>query len=239
MSDGEGPDRLAPDTAVPGPDHARATLQWGHRARRRRVMAWATGVAVVMVMLVTAVLVMPSVISGRDKTTSPSADAEQQVMVTVSRSPTAVQPVSAEAAVYAAAIQALADEVREGGPPWPVLYVLDHTCANIVTPPGAAACGPQALSAVIRRDLTAALASYAPVQFITDGAEVTDPNAGLVVANGGVQVNLGPMQLQDTQARVPLSVRRNGLNGRGVTYQLTRHGQTWRVGGTVGLAWIS
>jgi lipopolysaccharide export system protein LptA len=89
----------------------------------------------------------------------------------------------------------------------------------------------------VRSDLTVALGSYAPVQFVANGADVTDPD--LVVVNGGVVVTLGRIQLRDDKAQVPLSVRRNGLNGRGLTYQLTREAATWRVEGTVGPAWIS
>jgi hypothetical protein len=153
-------------------------------------------------------------------------------------SPDADQALTAEAGAYAAAIRALADQVREGGPQWPILYLLDHTCANVATPTQGS-CDAQALPATMRNGLTTALASYAPVRFVSDGAEVTDPRPGLVVVNGGVQVTLGRIQLHDNQALVPLSVRRDGLNGRGLTYRLTRQGETWQVEGTVGSEWIS
>jgi hypothetical protein len=230
MRDREMLDMLATEAPVPQVGYGGDVLKLARRARRRRrVTAWGAGLGVVAVTLVTAALLAPSA------TTQPGAPTGQ-TMQPASASPTPNQARAAEAQAYAAAVRALADQVREGGAPWPVLYVLDHTCANVVTP-GPGTCDPQSLPASVRSDLTVALASYAPVQFVANGADVTDPE--LVVVNGGVVVTLGRIQLHDDKAQVPLSVRRNGLNGRGLTYQLTREAATWRVEGTVGPAWIS
>jgi hypothetical protein len=240
MSDQEMLELLAADAPAPRPGHVDEVLVRARRARlRRHVSVWGTGLGVVAVSLVAAALVAPSA-NGRQYTTQPEASAGTGPNTTQvsTASPNADQPRTAEAGAYAAAIKALADQVREGGPQWPILYVLDHTCANVVTPTQGS-CDAQALPATMRNDLTTALASYAPAHFVSDGAEVTDPGAGLVVVNGGVQVTLGRIELHGNEALVPLSVRRNGLNGRGLTYRVARQGETWQVEGTVGSAWIS
>jgi hypothetical protein len=134
------------------------------------------------------------------------------------------------------AVKALAGRVRQDRPQWPIVYVMDHTCANVVTP-AQGNCDAQALPASVRSDLIRALASYAPVHFVAGRAEVTDPNLDII--NGGVLVTLGRIQIHGDQAQVPLSVQRGGLDGQGLTYRLTRQGETWQVKDTVGPAWIS
>jgi hypothetical protein len=244
MSDQEMLELLAADAPAPRPGHVDEVLVRARRARlRRHVSVWATGLGVVAVSLVAATLVAPLVApsaNGRQYTTQPGASAGTAPNTTrvPTASPDADQALTAEAGAYAAAIRALADQVREGGPQWPILYLLDHTCANVVTPTQGN-CDAQGLPPTMRNDLTAALASYAPVRFVSDGAELIEPGTGLAVVNGGVQVTLGRIQLHDDQALVPLSVRRNGLNGRGLTYRVTRKGETWQVEGTVGSEWIS
>jgi hypothetical protein len=88
---------------------------------------------------------------------------------------------SSAALLRLAAVEALADRVREGGPRWPILYVMDHTCANVVTP-AQRNCDARALSASMRSDLALALAPYASVHFVAGRAEVTQPD--LEVING-------------------------------------------------------
>ena len=75
------------------------------------------------------------------------------------------------------------------------------------------------------------------MQFVADRTAVTA--ADLEIVNRGALVTLGPIQLHTEQAQVPLSVQQGGLNGRGLTYIVTRQGETWHVTGTVGPAWIS
>jgi hypothetical protein len=226
MTDREMLDLLAAQAPAPAPGFADGMLVRGRRARqRRRLIGWGAGLGVMAVSLVTAGLVAPAatgtVLPGVTVTGAASASSRPEVP---------------EAGAYAAAVAALADQVRSGGPQWPVLYVMDHTCANVVTPTQND-CDPQALPALLRDNLVAALSSYAPVRFVADRSEVTDPD--LTIVNGGVLVTLGRIQLQGEQALVPVSVQRNGLNGQGATYQVTRHGDTWQAGDTVGPAWIN
>ena len=226
MNDRDMLDVLATEAPVPSADHIGAVLTLAKRARRRRrTTAWGASLGIAAVALIATTLVVQST-AGPD-TTHPGSS--------TSASATS-HPPTAEVQAYAAAIRALADQVREGGSPWPVLYVLDHTCANVITP-GEGGCDPQPLSAAMRSDLTSALATYAPVQFVADAASVTSKTPEVV--NGGALVTLGRIQLNGNDAQVPLSVQRNGLNGRGLTYQLTRDDTTWRVRDTVGPAWIS
>jgi len=241
MTDREMLDLLAAEAPVPGPGHVDDILTRARRARhRRQVTLWGAGLGAAAVTLVGGSLVALSADGQRDSAAPPASTGSAQRRTPPSSAPpTTIRPRTAEAEVYASAVRSLANEVREGGPQWPVLYVLDHTCANIVTPPGEGSCDPQTLPAQLRSDLTAALASYAPVQFIADGIAFTDPGPGLVVINGGVVVTLGRVRLDGDRAEVALSVRRNGLNGRGLTYRLTRQGQAWQVVDTVGPQWIS
>jgi hypothetical protein len=246
MSDQEMLELLAAEAPDPRPGYVDVVLVRARRARlRRRVTALGAGLGVVAVALIVATLVAPP---GDGRQRGASAGTGPDTTQVSTASPNTDQPLTADAGAYAAAVKALADQVREGGPQWPILYVLDHTCANVVTPTQDK-CDPQALSASAQRDLTAALATYAPVRFVADHPGVTGPN--LEVVNGGVLVTLGRIQIHDNEALVPLSVRRNGLNGRGLTYRVTQGetkrsmsggtqgALTWKVEGTVGGMWIS
>jgi hypothetical protein len=151
----------------------------------------------------------------------------------------AARPATARAGAadaYVTAVRALAEQVREGGPRWRVLYLLDHTCANVVRPTHGS-CAPRPLPGPLREELAAGLAPYAPVRFVADGAAVRGP--GLVVKDGGALVTLGRIRVSGDVADVPLAVRQSGLNGRGATYHLIRHGGSWQIDGTVGPQWIS
>jgi len=226
MTDYDMMELLAADAPAPAPGYVDEMLARARRARlRRRVAGSGAGLGVAVVFVVAAaVITLPP--DGHLSTASPTPIASSE----------SVMPRSAEATVYVTAIEALAEDVRGGGPPVPVVYIEDHTCANIVDPTQLS-CDPRPLSASMRDELTAGLVSYAPVRFVSDGQEVTDPN--LTVINGGVVVTLGPARMSPDRAQVPLAVRRSGLNGQGLTYVLTRSGQTWHIDGTIGPQWIS
>jgi hypothetical protein len=232
MTDREMLDLLAGDAPVPGPGYVDEIADRGRRTRRRRRRLTACGaglgVAAVLATVVLAVQLQPHAAPG-PAAASVSAS---------SPTPHERRPRMAEAEAYAAAIRALADEVRAGGPPWPVLFVLGHTCENVITP-WTGGCNPRPLTPTFRDDLVAALQSYAQAQFVADPAQVTDAARGLEIVNGGVLVTLGPIRLHEDRAEVPLAVRRSGLDGRGQTYLLSRQGQQWRIDGLTGPTWIS
>ncbi|HEU4420953.1 MAG TPA: hypothetical protein VFR67_00250 [Pilimelia sp.] len=226
MNDHELLERVAAGAPVPPPGYATDILARARRARARRLLTGSGATAGTIAAAVAGLaLLAPGVATGPPPDTPPGAVAQ-----TPSRS------VPAEAGAYAAAIEALADEVRVSGGRWPVLYVLDHTCANVVTQT-AGECAPQPLPAPLRDAIADELAAYAPVEFVADRAAVTD--ARLEIVNGGALITLGRIDLRGDRADVPLSVQQGGLNGRGLTYQLSRDGQRWRIDGTVGPGWIS
>jgi hypothetical protein len=236
MTDREMLDLLAGEAPVPRPGYVDEIAEHGRRARRRRRRLTAGGAGLGVAAVLASVVLATQLPRARpDAAAGPAGSVSSTVS---SATPGADRVRSAEAEAYAAAVRALADEVREGGPPWPVLFVLDHTCADVVTPPPGG-CDPVPLTAALRDDLTEALRSYAPVRFVADQAPVTDVEHGLVVIDGGVVVTLGPVRMDGDRAEVPLSVRRSGLNGRGQTYVLSRQGTAWRIDGVTGPTWIS
>jgi hypothetical protein len=216
----------AVDAPTPLPGYADTTLALAHRARRqRRAAGLGVGLGVAAVAVAAAAMLTPLFEGLRSE--APSA------AIIASDSGTR----SAEAAVYATAIGALAEKVSAGGPPVLVVYILDHTCASAVVRIVEGGCDRQPLSDSLREDLAADLAAYAPVHYVSDSQEVTDTN--LDVVDGGVVVALGPIQISVDHAQVPLAVQRGGLNGRGLTYALTHSGEMWQIDGTVGPQWIS
>lgn len=141
---------------------------------------------------------------------------------------------------YAASITALARQMRAGqAGRWPVIYILDHTCVNVVGIPAAPAgsCGPRPLGGKLRHDLAQALRPYAPLAFVADPFSVISPD--LTVIHGGVLIILGPVQLNGMHAQVPISIHHAGDGGEGLTYRLTGRNGHWRVIGTTGATWIS
>ena len=231
MSDHEMLELLAARAPAPRPGQVDAILNRAHRIRlRRRVVGYGGGLGVAASLIAVAVLAPsgPAPLGTPDPAVPASSGQGP--------SPDARAHGTAEAAAYAAAIESLADQVREGGPRWRIVYVLDHTCANIVTP-GGGSCDPHDLPAATQTDLIEALRSYAPVRFVADRAEVTA--ADLQIVNRGVLVTLGPVRTGTGRLQVPLSVQQGGQNGRGLTYVVTRRGETWHITGTVGPEWIS
>jgi hypothetical protein len=225
MSDQQMFDLLVADAPAPGPEHVARMHRLARRARtRRRFAGVGAGLGVIAVCLTVAAAVALAPKPASDRVPAGSS------------SSASTGGVSPEAQAYATAIETLAEQVRGEGPPVGVLYVLDHTCTNVLTPANST-CDPTAIPPALRTAITTALTAYAPVTFVATGSEVTGPD--LEVANGGVVVTLGPIQLTEVNALVPLSVRRGGLNGQGLTYALARHDQTWQVTGTVGVVWIS
>lgn len=139
--------------------------------------------------------------------------------------------------IEAAAIRDLADRVADGRR-WSVLFVMDHRRIGITGAPEAAREGR-----LIARDeqeaLRAALADYAPLEFVSNRSSAYTVGT-LAVRDGGALVTLGELQRLGTdRATLSLSVQLNGLNGRGVTYELARHASGWEVTGTTGPMWIS
>jgi hypothetical protein len=227
MNDHELLERVAAGAPVPGPGYATDMLARARRAHSRRRRAGMGGaLGAVAAAVVGFAAVAPSAQTAAPPPPPPG---------TATHTP-AGQSAPAEAGPYATAIQALADEVRISREPWPVLYILDHTCANVATPTRGE-CDPQPLPAPLRDAITSALAGYAPVTFVADSDKITGPD--LVIANGGALVKLGRIRLGGDRAEVPLSVQQSGLNGRGLTYQLSRDGQRWWIEGTVGPQWIN
>jgi hypothetical protein len=223
MSDYEMLELLAAQAPAPQPGHTDRVLAQARRTRlRHRVLGAGAAGAVVVALSVGAALVAPD----RDRT--------PPFVLTPA---TAAAQTSAEAPAYVAAVRALAERVRGTGPRWRVLYVLDHTCANVLRPTGGTDCDPRSLPEPLRRELTAGLAGYAPVIFVADAGTVTGPD--LTVRDGGAVVRLGPIRLAAAEAEVPLSVQHAGLGGEGLTYRVVRRGAQWRVEGTVGSGWIS
>lgn len=229
MNDHDLLEVIAADAPQPDARHAEAVLQVARRARRRRrsgaLFAATAGTAAVAIVATAAL--------------HGSGDDRQHATVPAKSPVVSMKPhlPSSSATAYATAVRTIA---RAGGGTAPhVLYVLDHTCANVITQqPGG--CHARALPPALRSDLRQALAGYAPVTFIADARTVTgSPQDGLTVKNGGAVITLGPAEMEKDTATVPLSVRRGGLDGRGLTYLLSRQDSGWKVTGTTGADWIS
>lgn len=144
--------------------------------------------------------------------------------------------VDSPAAAYAVAIRALAGQVQ-GARPVPVIYLLDHTCLDVTSAPPVDTDCDTPIPANLRRDLTAALASFSRLEFVDAAAAVTGPE--LEIANDGVLTMLGRVRLSARSGEVPLAVRKGGLNGRGMTYRLSYEDGRWQITGSTGSAWIS
>jgi hypothetical protein len=227
MNDQEIFDMLVADAPTPRAGHVTQVLRQAHRTRRRQRLAGAgTGLGVVALSVVAATALASTTTVSGQRTVEPGA---------IGTSSTIAQTTE-EAGPYAAAARALAEEVREGGPRWRILYVLDHTCANVITPTEGA-CDPTPLPGSLRAGLVADLADYAPVRFVADGESVTGPD--LVVKDGGALVTFGPVHSRGGGVQVSLAVRHTGLSGRGLTYQVVRRDGGWKVDGTVGPMWIN
>ncbi|MEU7826075.1 hypothetical protein [Catellatospora sp. NPDC049133] len=138
------------------------------------------------------------------------------------------------------AIESLAASVSPGDrTPGSVTFILDHTCPNVIeqTSPE---CRPVPLPEQVRADIVKAPAAHGPARFVADGKAVTGQGPeGPQVADNGAPVVLGPITLTADHAQVPLSAFRAGLNGRGLTYELTRQDQAWTITGTVGPQWTA
>lgn len=217
--------RESDKAATPGPAVAGDVQLLARRARKRRRLA-SLGTAVGVVAVTAAVAVSSGLFADERQASLPAG------VTASSRQP----PISAESAAYAEAIRSLAGEVMVEGLKPAVVFILDHTCANVADP-AVGGCDPRPMPETLRADLTKTLADYAQVRFIADGAEVTEPD--LEVVDGGVVVTLGRLQIDGERALVPLSVRSGGRNGRGLTYKLDKRDGVWRVAGTEGSSWIS
>ncbi|MGI8332661.1 hypothetical protein ACRYCC_22140 [Actinomadura scrupuli] len=218
---------LAERAPAPSAGYADHLLRRARRARsRRRALAGVAGAAAAVVCLIASLA----------PAGPGSAPAEPVV------TPATSVPVPSDRALaYAAAIRAVAGEGRGGtGSPVKVLYVMDRLCRDPAAAPPPMRCEGSPLGERLRSDLALVLKPYAPVIFIADGRTVTvtgDIKAGVV--DDGVVITLGSARFDATTAVVPLSMRRGPLDGRGMTYRLTRRGGRWEVSGTSGPAWIS
>lgn len=142
----------------------------------------------------------------------------------------------APAAAFAVAVRAPAEQVHGPGPV-PVIYLLDRTCPDVMSAPPVDTDCVAPISAELRRNLTAALASFSRVEFVGTAAAVTGPD--LEVADGGVLTMLGQARFSAGSGEFPLAVRKGGLNGRGMTYYLSYQDGRWRITGSGDSAWIS
>jgi hypothetical protein len=236
MSDREILDLLAADAPTPPSGHVDGVLAQARRARfRQRLAGWGAGLGVVAVTLGVVAALAPTV--GREGTPPAAAASGSSGATASGAGQKPGDPAAGEAGAYAVAIEALAEEVREGASPWPVLYVLDHTCANVVTPTEGE-CAAQPLPAALRDQLATALAAYAPVRFVAGSAELFDAEERLA-GNGGALVTLGRTTINADAAQVPLSVLAGGTNGRGTTYRMIRQDRAWRIVAKVGPEWIT
>jgi hypothetical protein len=142
---------------------------------------------------------------------------------------------------YAASIIALAREMRRGlAGQWPVVFVLDRTCADVADHPVAAAtCSPRPLGAKLRHDLAKALMTFARIEFVANRAAVSGRGPCPTVIHDGLLVILGPVRLGGSRAQVPISGMVDCLNGLGLTYRLAGHHGRWTIEGTTGTLWVS
>lgn len=115
---------------------------------------------------------------------------------------------------------------------------MDHRRTGITGSPEAAREGA-AITKAEQDALQAALADYAPLEFLSNRSSAYTVGT-LSVRDGGALVTLGDVhRLSTDRARLSLSVQVNGLNGQGLTYELTRHPAGWEVTGATGPMWIS
>jgi hypothetical protein len=213
-------DLLAEGAPAPSADYADHVLRRARRARSRR-RAVAGAAAAVACLIVSLALAGPG-----------SAPADPVV------TPLIPAPVPADRAMaYAAAIRAVAGLGRgDTGPRVKALYVMDRLCGDPAAAPPPMRCDGSPLAEGLRSDLALLLKPYVPVTFVADGRTVTKD---LRVINDGAVITLGSARLDAATALVPLSIRRGPLDGRGLTYRLTRHDRHWEVSGTSGAEWIS
>src|SRR6266545_5045683 len=156
------------------------------RSRRRLTVVIVSAVVVVVVALVwwlTSPSKQPAGVSGRDGGSMPQGPATDT-------------PVAG----YAVAIRALAEQVHGPGVP-PVIYLLDRTCPDVMSAPPVDTDCDTPVPADLRRDLTAALASFSRVEFVSTAAAVT--GADLEIANDGVLTMLGQAQFAAGSGEVP------------------------------------
>jgi hypothetical protein len=201
-----------------------------NRARHKRARRWAVSGACAAVALIAAVPLTLAV------NRSPRTVASGAVTHSSAGIHTLAPGPSDSARAYAAGIRYLSGQLVPGEH-WRVLYILEHTCDNTVSP--TAPCHPRPIPAELRRDLATALRSYAAVTFVAEDAKIRGRN--LQVLNEGVAVTLGVIVFAPDAgtARLPLSVQCGGLCGTGQTLLLARRAGVWAVTGTTGPAWIS
>ena len=227
MNDRDLLDLIARDAPAPRPGLTGEVLRAARRTRaRRRAATLAAIVGTTTAGVAAATALAASVSPGR--TPAPPA------LPGPSAGPAA--------ALYATAIKEIIGQDMTGNPSGsrpPVLYVLDHTCTGVAASPPPLTCAGPPLGPALRRDLTAALRGYAPVDFVPSQKQTTGNDPALTVRNHGVQVVLGPIRLSSRHAEVPLAIRRTALDGRGLTYQLSNHGGRWAVDRLIGGGWIS
>src|SRR6266545_1897214 len=119
----------------------------------------------------------------------------------------------------------------------PVIYVLDRTCPDVISAPPVDSDCDTSISPELRRDLAAALTSFSRAEFVDTATAVTGPD--LEVVNGDVLTMLGQARFSAGSGEVPLTIRQGGLNGRGMTYQLSYQDGRWQITGHGDAAWIS
>lgn len=226
MDDREMLETLARQAPPVRPGWAEHVFHLARRARRRRKvasLAAAAGAAVGIGAVSVAALVGPPAHPGRPAPTP------------------AAQAADPAAGPYAASITALARQMRRGlAGHWPVIFVLDHTCAQVADRPVAAAtCSPRPLGGKLRNELAKALITFARIEFVGDRAAVFGHGPCRTVIHGGLLVILGPVRLNGLHAEVPIAGLVDCLNGLGLTYRLAGHHGHWTIAGTTGTLWIS
>lgn len=223
-------DLLLLDAPALPADYGPFVLHHARRRRRIRRFAAVAGACGLALVLISGVLVASRRIP------------VQTVRLAQSPSPTAPAtrapaPLFDETAIEAAAIRELADRVGNHRD-WPTLFILAERYDGITAAPEAQR-KADPLTSTEQQALTTALAEYAPVEFLSNRADAYTVGT-LAVRDGGALVTLGPIPRFTTDgATFTLSVQVNGLNGQGLTFELTRTGSQWNVIGTTGTAWIS
>lgn len=226
MSERQMFDLLAQDAPAPRANLADEVID---QARQNRVRRWAVSGACAAVALIAAVpLTLALNHSPQPTHRTAAAGGAGTHPRTADATP------SDEAQAYAAGVKYLTQQL-EPGKHWRVLYILEHTCSNTVSP--TATCEPGPIPAELRRDLAAALQPYAPVQFVSDHANIRGKD--LQVINDGVAITLGRIELHGGTARLPLEVQCGGLCGMGQTLLLAKTHGIWTVTGSTGPTWIS
>ncbi|PZS33672.1 MAG: hypothetical protein DLM58_07325 [Pseudonocardiales bacterium] len=225
MSERQLFDLLAQDAPAGLPNLADEVIGIARQTRMRR---WAVSGACVAVAVVAAI---PLAIA-LNRSPRPTHGTTTGAGIATTR---AADPAPSEQAqAYAAGVEYLTKQLVQGKH-WRVLYVLEHTCENTLSP--TATCRPKPIPADLQRDITAALRQYAPVQFVSDHAKIRGKD--LQVINDGVAVTLGRIELHGDTARLPLAVQCGGLCGMGQTLLLAQQHGAWTVTGSSGSMWIS